>query len=135
MPHSIWLQELAQHLSPKAKLIGFDSSPSQFPHESWLPPNLKFTAHDCFQPFPSHYLGRYDIVHVRFVVCVLNDEVAAAFLRNIMTLLKPGGYLQWFESAVMDFEVHAPDAATAASADAANRLVQFARQPTAQSSS
>lgn len=41
--------------------------------------------------------GRYDIVHTRLIYCVVQDEDARPILRNLMRLLKPGGWLQWDE--------------------------------------
>ncbi|KAF1975877.1 hypothetical protein BU23DRAFT_69655 [Bimuria novae-zelandiae CBS 107.79] len=40
-------------------------------------------------------LGRYDIVHVRLVIFVVRNHDPRDIIRNLMKLLKPGGWLQW----------------------------------------
>ena len=39
----------------------------------------------------------YDVVHLRFFLTLLNPSNVQGLLRNLMTLLKPGGYLQWVD--------------------------------------
>jgi hypothetical protein len=39
------------------------------------------------EPFPEEYLGKFDIVAVKFWLCILNDGVAEKVLDNFLTLL------------------------------------------------
>ncbi|KAF5875170.1 putative umta methyltransferase family protein [Botrytis fragariae] len=54
-------------------------------------------THDGFQDYASEFHEQYDIVHARFWLCVVNDPDARPLLRKLLSLLKPGGYLQWIE--------------------------------------
>ncbi|KAH8797157.1 hypothetical protein F5884DRAFT_839197 [Xylogone sp. PMI_703] len=50
------------------------------------------------EPVPSEYLGYFDVVHVRLLVCALSDpryKDPNAIIRNFLSLLKPNGLLQW----------------------------------------
>ncbi|KAB8304177.1 hypothetical protein EYC80_003596 [Monilinia laxa] len=94
---SIWLLELSESFQSPAKLDGFDISAAQYPPKEWLPENVEFFTHDAFKPFPQGILGTYDVVHLRFALCYVNDEDAEPLLNNLISLLKPGGFIQWFE--------------------------------------
>lgn len=49
-------------------------------------------------PFPFSELGTYDIVAIRFVSVATTRTEWAAAIKNLMMLLKPGGWLQWIDS-------------------------------------
>ncbi|KAL9088349.1 MAG: hypothetical protein Q9165_006274 [Trypethelium subeluteriae] len=89
----IWLLELAQ-LYPEAQMDGFDIDLSTAPDQHWLPHNVKINHWDIFNKPPDHLIGRYDVVHVRLLVLVITND-AGSVLRNLLSLLKPGGVLQW----------------------------------------
>ncbi|OJD25671.1 hypothetical protein ACJ73_02959 [Blastomyces percursus] len=57
---------------------------------------------DMLEPFPEEFLGQYDAVHVRLLVMGLKAEEWELAICNLMTLLRPGGYLQWTDIAVLD---------------------------------
>ncbi len=78
------------------RLTGFDVTPSGFPASH--PENVSFRLQDMFQPFPSEEIGTYDVVAVRFVSSATTRAEWARGVENLMTLLKPGGWLQWIES-------------------------------------
>ncbi|MCJ1322225.1 hypothetical protein MMC15_007572 [Xylographa vitiligo] len=94
---AIWSLETAAELPATVTIHGFDISPHQFPPATSLPANVHLHAHDCFQPFPAAFLHSFDVVHARFWLCLVNDPDAPALLANLVSLLKPGGHLQWFE--------------------------------------
>lgn len=48
--------------------------------------------------FPASELETYDIVAVRFVSAATTRREWITTIKNLMTLLKPGGWLQWIES-------------------------------------
>lgn len=50
------------------------------------------------QPFPVSELGSYDVVAVRFVSVATTRAEWALAIKNITTLLKPNGWLQWIDS-------------------------------------
>lgn len=51
-----------------------------------------------FVPFPAEEIGTYDVVAVRFVSSASTRAEWASAIENLMTLLKPGGWLQWIDS-------------------------------------
>ena len=94
---AIWLRSVAQSL-PHARLDGFDISLAQCPPLQWFPHNIRSLREwDVYQAPPVELQGRYDIVHARLLFVVVQDGDPAPMIRNMMLLLKPGGYLQWDE--------------------------------------
>ncbi|KAH8704218.1 putative LaeA-like methyltransferase [Talaromyces proteolyticus] len=73
---------------------GFDISDSQFPREH---AGIHFSVQDITKPFSDAHLNRYDLVHVRLLFCGLKKSEYEIAVANLMTLLKPGGFLQWDE--------------------------------------
>lgn len=49
-------------------------------------------------PFPQEDLGTFDLVAIRFVSAATTRSEWTRAVDNILTLLKPGGYLQWIDS-------------------------------------
>lgn len=78
--------ELAQQL-PHWQIDGFDISGDQYPSATWLSPNISLYEHDAFEPFPSEYHGKYDIVNLRFFMTLLNGQIVNQVLQNVMALL------------------------------------------------
>ncbi|KAL2864412.1 class I SAM-dependent methyltransferase [Aspergillus lucknowensis] len=81
---------------------GFDISAAQFPEN---PDEIEFSVHDILKPFPAEHHNRYDLVNVKFLVAAFPESQYPAAVNNLLTILKPGGYLQWIEfdfSAVVD---------------------------------
>ena len=89
-----WLRSVAQE-QPQAELYGFDLSLAQCPPIQWLPGNIQLQQWNLFDEPAVEMLGRYDVVHTRLIFTVVQDEDARPIIRNLMRLLKPGGWLQW----------------------------------------
>lgn len=93
-----WLRDLAAELPQDSQLDGYDIHTSNFLEPSQLPPNVTLAQGDVCNPLPDELHGKYDLVHVRFIMCGVKavqwEEVAA----NLRALLKPGGYLLWREA-------------------------------------
>ncbi|MCJ1239924.1 hypothetical protein MMC14_007922 [Varicellaria rhodocarpa] len=92
----VWLLDLA-HKLPLTQLDGFDINISQAPPAEWLPSNVKMYPLDVFADIPPDLLGKYDIVHIRLFMCVVRNNDPELLLKNLLKLLKPGGWLQWGE--------------------------------------
>ncbi|TGO49783.1 hypothetical protein BCON_0200g00120 [Botryotinia convoluta] len=108
----IWLIDLARELAKSktnAKLDGFDISTNQYPNSALLPSNVKLDIMDIFEPFPAGFKGRYDVVHISLLCVVIPGGDPRYVLDNVLTLLKPGGYIQWKEA---DFSMMGCTAAT-----------------------
>ncbi|KAI9372263.1 hypothetical protein BJX61DRAFT_534113 [Aspergillus egyptiacus] len=100
----VWLREARKALGesstrPERYYHGFDISSAQFPAES---DGINYSVQDVFKPFPAEQHGRYDLVHVRLLVLALKESEYQAAVKNILSLLKPGGYLQWVEIGFAD---------------------------------
>ncbi|KAL4787870.1 S-adenosyl-L-methionine-dependent methyltransferase [Aspergillus varians] len=104
----IWLRELAKLLPPNTQLDGFDLSDSMFSRDN-LPENIQFYHQNFLEPFPEKFLGKYDVLNVRVMVVALSSDEWEPAVRNLMTLLRPGGYLQWVDCAAHDCVAKAPD--------------------------
>ncbi|KAK4447263.1 hypothetical protein QBC34DRAFT_410198 [Podospora aff. communis PSN243] len=94
----IWLLDVAKNLPPTCTFTGFDATPSSFPPPGSYPPNVSFKIQDMYRPFPEDEIGTYDIVAVRFVSSGTPRAEWTRAVRNLTTLLKPGGWLQWIDS-------------------------------------
>ncbi|KAI0508254.1 hypothetical protein F5B22DRAFT_659718 [Xylaria bambusicola] len=95
---AIWLTEVAKTLPAEAELVGLDYDTSRFPPPSSLPPNIKLGKGDMYEPFSSDLLGNFDVVHVRMILFGVKEGRGPEVARNLLTLLKPGGYLVWVET-------------------------------------
>lgn len=82
---------------PSASLEGFDISSTLFPPQETLPPNASLAVLDIKQPFPKEMHGKYDLVHARMLITAMLPEEWGPVVRNLVTLLKPGGFIQWEE--------------------------------------
>ncbi|KAI2479983.1 Methyltransferase [Pyrenophora tritici-repentis] len=84
----IWACELATKLSsPTARIDAFDISDLQFPAPAFRPANVHFHIHNSFQPYADTFLGQFDVVHVRFMMCSVDDANARKLLGQLLTLM------------------------------------------------
>ncbi|KAL2838174.1 S-adenosyl-L-methionine-dependent methyltransferase [Aspergillus pseudoustus] len=104
----IWLRELAGVVPATCELDGFDLSDSMFSRDG-LPGNIKFYHQNFLEPFPEEFRGKYDVINVRVMVVALAADEWAPAVRNLITLLRPGGYLQWVDCAAHDCVVKVPE--------------------------
>jgi len=110
----IWLLDVARELGPDGDLDWLQNDVSQAPHITSLPANVHKPLNeykykwDISRPAPWFLLGRYDYVHVRLLVPVVQNRDPRVVLRNLLSLLKPGGYLQWDEQDVVHMRVNKP---------------------------
>jgi SAM-dependent methyltransferase len=94
----IWLLDLAKTLPPTCTFTGFDITQSTFPPRDTWPGNVTFKIQDMLSPFPEEELGSYDLVAVRFISSATTRSEWRRAIVNLVTLLKPGGWLQWIDS-------------------------------------
>ncbi|KAE9378598.1 hypothetical protein N431DRAFT_433727 [Stipitochalara longipes BDJ] len=92
----IWPVELSSE-HPSATIDAFDVTTNLIPRAEWLPPNVHFHHLDVFEPVPAEYIGKYDIVHVRFFAPVVGKTGPEPVVKVALEMLKPGGTLQWDE--------------------------------------
>ncbi|KAL1970615.1 hypothetical protein VTN77DRAFT_4259 [Rasamsonia byssochlamydoides] len=104
----LWLIDVAREL-PAAQLDGLDIDLTQAPHPRWLPPNITLRQWNIFEDVPSDLVGKYDLVHVRLLVLVLSALDPKPVIRNLLQLVKHGGYLQWDELDCVNMHVKKVD--------------------------
>ncbi|THC95237.1 hypothetical protein EYZ11_005276 [Aspergillus tanneri] len=65
---------------------------------------------------PEYLLGQYDVVNIRYFALVVRKDNLSRLLRNLISLLKPGGYLQWIEINIAEQQIVSarPDTSMAA---------------------
>lgn len=95
------LQQSLTDLGVKlSSLEGFDINPTNFPPKWSCPPNVGFTTLDVLKPLPKELLGTYDIVHMRAFASLITKNDPLPAINQALSLLKPGGWLQWEETRV-----------------------------------
>ncbi|OAL37521.1 hypothetical protein AYO20_03028 [Fonsecaea nubica] len=95
--HCMWAMQVAEEY-PHAQVEASDISLGLAPPKPDLPPNLSVTKWSFFDPVPEHWKGAFDLVHIRLVIQVFGgNQDPRAVLEKFVSMLKPGGYLQWDE--------------------------------------
>ncbi|KAK0662964.1 hypothetical protein QBC41DRAFT_27577 [Cercophora samala] len=106
----IWLIDVARSVPPSTVLTGLDYNLAQSPPSAWLPPNVSMRHWNVFDPVPEDLVGKYDYVHTRLLVLVVGESKdPGPIIRNLLTLLKPGGWLQWDELDTVNMSVQKVD--------------------------
>lgn len=95
----IWIEAAQKRLNEipsehPRHYYGFDISDAQFPPHL---DNATFVVQDVLKPFPAQHLSSYDFVHVRLLCGALKEREYNNVAANLISLLKPGGHLQWAE--------------------------------------
>ncbi|KAI1297066.1 S-adenosyl-L-methionine-dependent methyltransferase [Xylaria venustula] len=107
----IWLKELARTLPASAELVGLDFDVSKFPEPEALPANIKLSFGDIYEPFPAELQGRFDVVHLRHFILATKKDHGVAIARNLLSLLRPGGWLVWVEAGATLISAEPPSEA------------------------
>ncbi|CAK1367752.1 unnamed protein product [Cercospora beticola] len=100
----IWSTSLSLSgmLPSQARIEGFDIDLAQTPPKAWTPANVSWRTLDILKE-PStadgslSLVGRFDVVHVRLLMLIVQNGDPMPLLRRLMALVKPGGYLHWQE--------------------------------------
>lgn len=93
---AIWPLDIARTF-PNAQINGFDISLQQSPPAEWLPENVTVSEWDIFSDLPAYLEGVFDVVHLRLLLLVIRNNDPRPVLKNAMTMLKEGGWIQWDE--------------------------------------
>ncbi|KAL3440952.1 hypothetical protein BJX65DRAFT_314283 [Aspergillus insuetus] len=123
----IWPISLSLTLPSSVQLNGFDITDAQFPAREWLPANVRLEKLDILAPIPEKLRGRYDVVAIRFFSLMVKDNDVGTLLGNLLSLLKPGGYLQWIEPDISASKAVSPrpDICSEASEELMRDAAQF----------
>lgn len=76
-------------------------------------------------PFPKEELETYDLVAVRFVSAATTRVEWGRAIHNLLTILKPGGYLQWIDSCNFSLYTSAAGASRKANQEIYESLEPF----------
>jgi chemotaxis methyl-accepting protein methylase len=71
-------------------------SPSQFPAQP--PKNITLSVLNVLDPVPQQLAGTFDVIHLRLLILGLPKNTWEIACKNLLQLLKPGGWLQWEEA-------------------------------------
>lgn len=105
---AIWAVDVAREHST-AQIDAVDLSLSKAPHQGWLPSNITLREWNLFHEVPEDMLEKYDLIHVRLLVLVVENEDPTPILRSLKKMLKPNGYLQWDDLNYRDIVVKTVD--------------------------
>lgn len=101
---AIWPIHVARE-NPTAQLDGFDINLSQAPFKQRLRSNITLRTWNIFEDVPKDLVSIYDFVHVRLLVLVVQRSDPKSIIRDLLRMLKPGGYIQWDEFNYPDTHV------------------------------
>lgn len=94
------MNELAERLPETHSYTGFDISDAQFTTKGKTQDRVHFAILDAKTTVPEQYRGKFDVVHVRYLMAAMGDGKWRQVADNIFDLLKPGGWIQWHEAAL-----------------------------------
>ena len=83
----IWLLEAAEDHPNAEALEGLDIALHQPPPKHLLPKNVHFKYLDLQEELPSEFVGRYDLVHARFILGLVKNNDPVPILQNLLKLL------------------------------------------------
>jgi hypothetical protein len=100
------LRDLQKQVHPSAQLVGVDIMPSFFPTPETSPSesgnNIRYALQDICKPFTPDLVSAFDLTHVRYVLVGTASVGIPAAVKNLVTSLAPGGWLQIQELFVAD---------------------------------
>ena len=91
-----WLRDLEHSLEAPHTSIGTDIVKEYFP--SNLPKSISLETHSMHKPWPESWQGTFDLVHQRYGLAAAGDLSPHGVVTNLLTLLKPGGWIQLVEA-------------------------------------
>jgi hypothetical protein len=87
LPNRIWLLEAAENYPNADALEGLDIALHQAPPQHLLPHNVRFKRLDLQEDLPAEFVGRYDLVHARFLLGLVRNNDPLPLLKNLLKLL------------------------------------------------
>lgn len=100
--NGIWAVDLAQSLGNTKRPVQItclDISNAMFPPKQSWRKNMSFGTWSIFDDVKEEHVGRFDVIHIRFIVSVLFQDIKRrdVVVENVKKMLKPGGWFQWVE--------------------------------------
>ncbi|PYI04641.1 S-adenosyl-L-methionine-dependent methyltransferase [Aspergillus sclerotiicarbonarius CBS 121057] len=101
---AIWLLDLAREL-PNAILDGLDMTLEKAPAAEWLPANITLREWNMNDEVPPELEGKFDVVHLRLLIIVVENGDPLPIIRKVARMLKPGGWIQWDEFSLRGLRI------------------------------
>ena len=89
---AIWLIDVARE-HPTAQIDGSDIDLSQAPPKQQLSLDITLRTWNVFDYPSEDMIEVYDVVHVGLLVLVVQGSDPRNIIRNLLRMLKPGGYI------------------------------------------
>ncbi|KAF3480137.1 uncharacterized protein GIQ15_05484 [Arthroderma uncinatum] len=124
----LWLFDVARELPASAQLDGFDISLANAPQKQWWPRNVTMREWNVFDDVPDALVGKYDIVHLRLLILVVENSDPRPIIRKAFKMLKPGGYIQWDDLNYPDTYVRRPSVSSSTQRTAATPAFDSLRE-------
>ncbi|KAG9660275.1 hypothetical protein KCU64_g3297, partial [Aureobasidium melanogenum] len=127
----VWILNLASELTVNGKAAryeGLDISPSQFPQSPQH--GVEFSTFNLLEPVPKHMQATFDVIHLRLLILGLPRNTWKLACENILSLLKPGGWVQWEEADFPRIKVvqNMPGVSISAARELSEQIVQYGRK-------
>ena len=108
--YRIWIAEeaLSSTADSLVSFTGFDIADSNFPAKSNTLPNVNFELWNIHEPPPTQFHGQFDLVNLRLMIPAIPSGDPSGPLRNLLLLLKPGGWVQWGETTMDPDDLQVP---------------------------
>lgn len=95
----LWALHVAERYAD-SQVTALDVSNKLFPEVDLRPCNVEFGIVDLLDVHRTpQYLCKFDVVHVRLLLASARLAEPQQWLRGLQAMLKPGGYLQWEDTA------------------------------------
>lgn len=108
----IWLLS-ASIANPQWSFTGLDVSSAMFPPAHEMPDNVRLDGNcDVFGQFAPDMYQKFDMVHVRAFGAIVKFGNPEPLTKNLIKLLKPGGFIQWDDIDLTSFAVHGQNPST-----------------------
>jgi SAM-dependent methyltransferase len=128
---AIWLLDLLRDPAvtryTSIRLDGFDIDLANAPLPEWLPTPITLRQLSIFETVPSELHGKYDVVHLRLLVLVVQNSDPLPIINQAHQMLKPGGYIQWDDLNYPDSEVVKGNAMSDVATPAHDAFLKFAQ--------
>ncbi|OTB07050.1 hypothetical protein M426DRAFT_9126 [Hypoxylon sp. CI-4A] len=104
-----WTLDILPELDPSAEVVGLDTDITQVGPKEWLPANFTLREWNAFGEVPQDLVGQFDIVNLRLFGFIIRDDPRPV-LRNLIKMLKPGGYVQWSDTDIDSWHIRTTSA-------------------------
>jgi hypothetical protein len=98
-----WIFDVAKDF-PNASFVGADVDAGAFPSPDEVPPRITFKTQSILECWPEKDREAYDLVHQRLVLALFDAATSKGAVEGLFGLVKPGGYIQLFESDLLSFD-------------------------------